>query len=178
MDVDAWIARLRRCELLNEREVKQLCDAVIEILIEEANVQRVDSPVTICGDIHGQFYDLLELFSVGGDCPKTSYLFMGDFVDRGFYSVETFLLLLSLKLRYPDRVTLIRGTLNEVAFSVGRGLGCTVVVFLYCRSLVHVAASLHSARCLLVGLLVCLLVCFLACFPAHSPASSFPRVIL
>jgi serine/threonine-protein phosphatase 4 catalytic subunit len=78
-------------------------------LVEESNVQRVDAPVTICGDIHGQFYDLKELFKVGGECPDTNYLFMGDFVDRGFYSVETFLLLLALKVRYPDRITLIRG---------------------------------------------------------------------
>ena len=63
----------------------------------------------ICGDIHGQFYDLKELFRVGGECPATNYLFLGDFVDRGFYSVETFLLLLALKVRYPDRITLIRG---------------------------------------------------------------------
>ena len=63
----------------------------------------------ICGDINGQFYDLKELFKVGGDVPDTNYLFMGDFVDRGFYSVETFLLLLALKVRYPDRITLIRG---------------------------------------------------------------------
>jgi hypothetical protein len=52
---------------------------------------------------------LKELFNVGGECPETNYLFMGDFVDRGFYSVETFLLLLALKVRYPDRITLIRG---------------------------------------------------------------------
>ena len=51
----------------------------------------------------------MELFKVGGDCPRTNYLFMGDFVDRGFYSVETFLLLLVLKVRYPDKITLIRG---------------------------------------------------------------------
>ena len=54
----------------------------------------------VCGDIHGQFYDLKELFKVGGDVPDTNYLFMGDFVDRGFYSVETFLLLLALKVSF------------------------------------------------------------------------------
>jgi len=108
-DLDRWIEQLKRCELLRECEVKVLCQKALEVLVEEGNVQRVDTPVTICGDIHGQFYDLMELFNVGGDCPKTNYLFMGDFVDRGFYSVETFLLLLALKVRYPDRITLIRG---------------------------------------------------------------------
>merc|ERR1712137_1484004 len=108
-DLDIQIEQLRRCEIISEKQVKSLCDKAREILMEEANVQRVDAPVTICGDIHGQFYDLKELFKVGGDCPDTNYLFMGDFVDRGFYSVETFLLLLALKVRYPDRITLIRG---------------------------------------------------------------------
>ncbi|KAK9897262.1 serine/threonine protein phosphatase [Cystobasidium minutum MCA 4210] len=108
-DLDRQIEQLRRCEYISEPQVKELCLKAREILIEEANVQAVDSPVTICGDIHGQFHDLMELFKVGGPCPDTNYLFMGDFVDRGFYSVETFLLLLALKVRYPDRITLIRG---------------------------------------------------------------------
>ncbi|CAO2583294.1 Serine/threonine-protein phosphatase 4 catalytic subunit, partial [Lemmus lemmus] len=98
-DLDRQIEQLRRCELIKESEVKALCAKAREILVEESNVQRVDSPVTVCGDIHGQFYDLKELFRVGGDVPETNYLFMGDFVDRGFYSVETFLLLLALKVR-------------------------------------------------------------------------------
>jgi serine/threonine-protein phosphatase 4 catalytic subunit len=108
-DLDRQIEMLRRCEIIKESEVKALCQKAMEILMEESNVQRVDSPVTICGDIHGQFYDLKELFKVGAECPDTNYLFLGDFVDRGFYSVETFLLLLALKVRYPDRITLIRG---------------------------------------------------------------------
>lgn len=108
-DLDKQIERLRRCEYLRESEVKALCAKAREVLIEESNVRSVSSPVTVCGDIHGQFYDLKELFLVGGDCPDTNYLFMGDFVDRGFFSVETFLLLLALKVRYPDRITIIRG---------------------------------------------------------------------
>ena len=89
--------------------MRQLCFKAREILLEEGNIQRIDPPVTICGDIHGQFFDLQELFRVGGDCPDTHYLFLGDFVDRGANSVETFLLLLALKVRHPDRIQLIRG---------------------------------------------------------------------
>ncbi|CBF90194.1 uncharacterized protein ANIA_00103 [Aspergillus nidulans FGSC A4] len=108
-DLDRAIAQLRACRLIPEAQVRELCYKARELLIEEGNVVCVDAPVTICGDIHGQFHDLMELFRVGGDVPDTNYLFMGDFVDRGFYSLESFLLLLCLKVRYPDRITLIRG---------------------------------------------------------------------
>lgn len=109
MDLDWALERLYRCETIEEHEVEQLCFKAREIWAEEGNVESVDSPVTLCGDIHGQFYDLKQLFKEGGSAPATKYLFLGDFVDRGNYSVETFLLLLALKVRYPDRVTLIRG---------------------------------------------------------------------
>ncbi|ETN41914.1 serine/threonine-protein phosphatase 4 catalytic subunit B [Cyphellophora europaea CBS 101466] len=108
-DLDRAIAQLRACRPIPEPQVRELCYKARELLIEEGNVVTVDAPVTICGDIHGQFHDLMELFRVGGDVPDTNYLFMGDFVDRGFYSLESFLLLLCLKVRYPDRITLIRG---------------------------------------------------------------------
>ena len=107
--LDDHIATLQQCQYLPEPAVKSLCARAREILVDESNVQRIDAPVTVCGDIHGQFYDLVELFKVGGPCPTRNYLFLGDFVDRGYYSVETFLLLLALKVRYPDRITLIRG---------------------------------------------------------------------
>jgi serine/threonine-protein phosphatase 2A catalytic subunit len=80
-----------------------------EILSHESNVHEVRSPVTICGDIHGQFYDLIELFKNGGDVPDTNYLFTGDYVDRGYFSLETVTLLLLLKVRFPDRITILRG---------------------------------------------------------------------
>ena len=108
-DVERMIATLRECKIIPESDVTSLCTKAKEILMEEENVHHVPIPATIVGDIHGQFYDLLELFDVGGQVPSVNYVFMGDFVDRGYYSVETFLLLLALKVRYPKRVTLIRG---------------------------------------------------------------------
>jgi serine/threonine-protein phosphatase 2A catalytic subunit len=82
---------------------------VREVFEKEENVQPVRCPVTVCGDIHGQFYDLMELFRIGGHLPDTNYLFMGDYVDRGYYSVECVSLLVALKLRWPDRITILRG---------------------------------------------------------------------
>eukprot|EP00004_Rigifila_ramosa_P028803 TRINITY_DN98_c0_g1_i5.p1 TRINITY_DN98_c0_g1~~TRINITY_DN98_c0_g1_i5.p1 ORF type:complete len:303 (+),score=54.12 TRINITY_DN98_c0_g1_i5:45-911(+) len=95
--------------MLSEAEVKGLLEKAREVLAEESNVQPVRCPVTICGDVHGQFHDLMELFRIGGNPPDTNYLFMGDYVDRGYYSVETVTLLVALKVRYRNRITILRG---------------------------------------------------------------------
>lgn len=110
LDFDEWIDRLKnRYEILPERLLKVACQRLKDILIEENNVQPVQLPVVICGDIHGQFFDMLELFKIGGQIPEKNYIFMGDFVDRGYNSVETLELLILLKVRYPACITLIRG---------------------------------------------------------------------
>ncbi|KAM1210820.1 hypothetical protein PS2_002617 [Malus domestica] len=80
----SWISEHWLCSM-----VRVLCQKAKEILMEESNVQPVKSPVTLCGDIHGQFHDLAKLFRIGGKCPDTNYLFKGDYVDHGYYSVET-----------------------------------------------------------------------------------------
>lgn len=108
-DLNSILENLYNAQLPTESQVAVICDRCKDLLLEEGNVEVIYAPVTLCGDIHGQYYDLLELFSKGGRIPDTSYVFMGDYVDRGYHSIESVLLLLVLKLRYPDRITLLRG---------------------------------------------------------------------
>ena len=96
-------------KFLPEKEVLQLCERARSLISEESNVHSVRAPVTVVGDIHGQFHDMMEMFKLGGPAPDTNYLFLGDYVDRGYYSVETVTLVVALKVRHPDRVTIIRG---------------------------------------------------------------------
>ena len=108
-DLDKQIEKVSDEVPLTEPEIKVLVAKAKEVLAKEDNVQPVSAPVTICGDVHGQFHDLIELFTIGGKCPDTNYLFMGDYVDRGYHSIETLCLLLLLKIRYPTRIYLTRG---------------------------------------------------------------------
>ncbi len=86
-ELDVIIDNLKSFKSITEKQIKFITEKATAIFLEETNTTPVKVPVTICGDIHGQLHDLIELFTIGGDVPFTNYLFMGDFVDRGYYSV-------------------------------------------------------------------------------------------
>eukprot|EP00397_Hematodinium_sp_SG-2012_P055022 GEMP01066820.1.p4 GENE.GEMP01066820.1~~GEMP01066820.1.p4 ORF type:complete len:118 (+),score=31.93 GEMP01066820.1:37-390(+) len=105
---DRWLEKALSLELLPANEIKVLLECFKEVLREESNVKHVPVPVTVVGDVHGQVRDLLELFKIGGDVPTTNYLFLGDYVDRGGFSVEVITILCALKVSYPNRIALLR----------------------------------------------------------------------
>ncbi|CAA3000324.1 serine threonine- phosphatase PP1-like [Olea europaea subsp. europaea] len=94
---------------LSESEIKQLCLQSKEIFLQQTNLLELEAPIKICGDIHGQYSDLLRLFEYGGLPPKSNYLFLGDYVDRGKQNLETICLLLAYKIKYPENFFLLRG---------------------------------------------------------------------
>lgn len=94
---------------LNEEDALEIIEKVREVFRIEPNVLELEDPITVCGDVHGQYYDLMTLFQLGGDPATTQYLFLGDYVDRGCFSTEVALYLFSLKLLRPDRFWMIRG---------------------------------------------------------------------
>ena len=92
-----------------EAEISWLCASVREIFIHERTVINLTPPLYICGDLHGQFTDLLRVFNSCRAPPNSTFLFLGDYVDRGKQSIEVICLLLALKLRYPKNVYMLRG---------------------------------------------------------------------
>ena len=109
MDMDKFIADVLAHKDLDESDMICVLRMAQEIFFEEGTVLNLSLPLTICGDIHGQFYDLLRLFEIGGDPAGTRYLFLGDYVDRGYYSLETFALMIGYKIKYPTTFFMLRG---------------------------------------------------------------------
>lgn len=101
--------RIVNHELISEDEIIWLCNKAIEVLIHEPNILRLRSPVVVVGDIHGQFSDLLTLLQIEGGPEKSTYIFLGDYVDRGYNSLSCILLLLTYKVLYPQKIYLLRG---------------------------------------------------------------------
>ena len=94
---------------LKEEEIKFLIDKSLPIIKEQKMLVELEAPLHVCGDIHGQYYDLLRIFDHCGYPGEFNYLFLGDYVDRGKQSLETVCLLLCYKIKYPEKVTLLRG---------------------------------------------------------------------
>jgi diadenosine tetraphosphatase ApaH/serine/threonine PP2A family protein phosphatase len=121
VDLEDVRARIDKGEIIPEQIVSCILDKLKEVLYDEDILLVLESPIVICGDIHGQYEDLVELFRNSGDHTVQKYLFMGDYVDRGYYSVNTFLLLAISKLQYRGHYYLLRG--NHESRSVTRMYG-------------------------------------------------------
>jgi serine/threonine-protein phosphatase PP1 catalytic subunit len=128
LDVDDFIQRLldvgytgkvNKSLCLKNPEIVAICQAAREIFLSQPTLIELSPPVKIVGDVHGQFSDLIRLFEMCGFPPASNYLFLGDYVDRGKQSLETFLLLLCYKIKYPENFFLLRG--NHECANVTRG---------------------------------------------------------
>jgi len=129
LDIDKIIEKLlsvkgskpgKQVNLL-ENEIAFVVNKAREVFISQPILLELEAPLKICGDIHGQYYDLLRLFDYGGFPPEANYLFLGDYVDRGKQSLETICLMLSFKIKYPENFFLLRG--NHECSSINRLYG-------------------------------------------------------
>jgi len=131
-DVDDMITRLldvgysgktHKSVCLKNPEITALCLAAREVFLSQPTLIELSPPVKIVGDVHGQYSDLIRLFEMCGFPPHANYLFLGDYVDRGKQSLETILLLLCYKIKYPENFFLLRG--NHECANVTRGAWLT-----------------------------------------------------
>ena len=106
---------------LAEADIKFLITKTKKILISQPIFLELESPITVCGDIHGQYPDLLKLFELGGFPPDKNYIFMGDYVDRGKQSIECICLLLCYKIKFDENFFILRG--NHECGSINRIYG-------------------------------------------------------
>ena len=106
---------------ISEREIFTVIDKVYPLIEKEESMLELEPPIYICGDVHGQFYDLLRVFEIFKYPPESKFLFLGDYVDRGKNSLECILLLLCLKIKFPQKIFLLRG--NHESADVNRTFG-------------------------------------------------------
>eukprot|EP01062_Namystynia_karyoxenos_P037307 TRINITY_DN27167_c2_g2_i1.p1 TRINITY_DN27167_c2_g2~~TRINITY_DN27167_c2_g2_i1.p1 ORF type:complete len:451 (+),score=101.93 TRINITY_DN27167_c2_g2_i1:159-1355(+) len=107
--------------IMKEDDIRHLNAQVREVLLRQPSLIEIEGPVKICGDVHGQFDDLLRIFEKAGFPPESNYLFLGDYVDRGKHSLETIALLFCYKWKYAENFFLLRG--NHESASVNRMYG-------------------------------------------------------
>lgn len=128
LDIDDMIQRLldvgytgkvSKSLCLKNTEITAICQAAREVFLNQPTLIELSPPVKIVGDVHGQYSDLIRLFEMCGFPPAANYLFLGDYVDRGKQSLETILLLLCYKIKYPENFFLLRG--NHECANVTRG---------------------------------------------------------
>lgn len=108
-NIDALMAHLSLEGLVAQELVLDIVRRASELFEAEPNLLKLSDPITVVGDIHGQFYDLGKLLEVGGPVSDTQYIFLGDYVDRGSFSIEVVLTLYSLKIKYPKTIRMLRG---------------------------------------------------------------------
>eukprot|EP00933_Yihiella_yeosuensis_P079479 TRINITY_DN921_c2_g2_i1.p1 TRINITY_DN921_c2_g2~~TRINITY_DN921_c2_g2_i1.p1 ORF type:complete len:736 (+),score=138.08 TRINITY_DN921_c2_g2_i1:243-2210(+) len=126
LDLDGVIDQLRyqrpgKSIKLQEAQIRALVLVARDTFMRQPTLLELEGPLNLLGDIHGQFYDLLELFAYGGIPPVSNYLMLGDYVDRGKHSLETICLLLAYKVKYPENFFMLRG--NHECASITRIYG-------------------------------------------------------
>ena len=155
LEPDTMKEHFRHQGTLSFTDAIDIIEKAKSIMIREPNIVRLDAPIIAVGDIHGQYYDLLNLLEEGG-APGTqeTYLFLGDYVDRGSFSCEVMLLLLSLKIKFPEKIWLLRGNheCNTVSGHFGFKQECKVKYgvnvyykFLLCFQTMPIAALISTA---------------------------------
>jgi serine/threonine-protein phosphatase PP1 catalytic subunit len=125
---------------MSEAEVRAVCQMARSIFLQQPILLELEAPLKVVGDIHGQFQDLLKIFDYGGFPPEKNYLFLGDYVDRGKQSIETIVLLLAYKIKYPENFFLLRG--NHESAEINKLYG----FYDECRNnFMQANASFHSS---------------------------------
>ena len=105
----AYTGKVTKTVCLKNAEITAICSAAREVFLNQPALLELAAPVKIVGDVHGQYTDLIRMFEMCGFPPNSNYLFLGDYVDRGKQSLETILLLLCYKLKFPENFFLVRG---------------------------------------------------------------------